>query len=486
MSSEWWGEGQGEGEDGSGADPQPDPVEPGSGHPVEPERAPSASAADGWWGEAQSEGDSVDPNDLEGAQPLGPEHLVSPATGATPATHAYPTLGPSTARQAPTVQTDAVQPTLGPPTEAQPTLGHPGGDPAAASGAPPTEGPAEPTLGRRMAVVGRFVASLLVLVGAAALLAWSIKSSLESDPTAVRLAAEVAESPSPAGVSPRTSLLPQNDIVDLPDVRGSDRNEALAVLTEAGLAADTVNVKEVAWVPPVGVVVDQSPAPGTDDPESVELSISKKATAPKLAGMSEDDAVEALEALGAAAEITREYRAGTEPGKVVAQDPADGTELTESVGITIAEAGVPVSLAEIDTTGSSYGCGSGTVTVNSVDREAEISCTVYPGDEAETSEYVLAGQHGGFRSTLVVSSDSQLGQQARVTVSTETGEIANETVGVGSEVPIAGDVTGAQRLIISIAPLSADDSASSDGVQVGLVEAELLTSPDVAEQLAGD
>lgn len=174
------------------------------------------------------------------------------------------------------------------------------------------------------------------------------------------------------------------------------------------------------------------------------------------------------------------------PGSSSPRNPPRGPRLTESVKVTISEAGVPVPLDKLETAGSSYGCGSGTVTVNSIDRDAALTCTVSPGDEAETNEYVLAGQHGQFRATLLVSSDSQLGQQARVTVRTEAGEIASQSVGVGSEVPIEGDITGAQRLYIAIAPTSADSSLSTDGVQVGLVDAEVLTSPDVAEQLNGD
>lgn len=277
----------------------------------------STSGDDGWWGEIQSDGEGavpeptfrapspptgpdgvapppeppvifspVDPSDVDGAVPLGVDDGGSPPTEATPGPHPYPTLGPSTPGQAPTVATDTVQPSLGPPTEtrpspgplaeALPTLGPPSdpptGLPAAAAG---VEEPQRPPLGRRMAVVARFAASLLFLVGTATLLGWSIKHSLTADPTAVRLAQEVAESAGPAAVAPRTSLPPQDNVVDLPDVRGSDRDEALAILTEAGLSGDAVKVKEVAWVPPAGQVVEQSPAPGTDNPESVELSISK-------------------------------------------------------------------------------------------------------------------------------------------------------------------------------------------------------------------
>jgi hypothetical protein len=473
---------------------------------------PAAGTDDGWWGDAQSDEGAhdpdptsagvfesgaqeptppvvfspVDPSDADGAQPVEPDYGAA-ATEAVPTTpNAYPTLGPASDGPPPTAQNEALRPSLGPPTDAHPTLGPPETPPIQPPGSAGVDAPPNAPLGRRMSVVARFAASLLFLIGTATLLGWSIKRSLTADPTAVRLAQEVAESAGPAGVAPRTSLAPQDDVVDLPDVRGSKRDEALAVLTEAGLAGDVVKVKEVAWVAPAGQVVEQSPAPGTDNPESVELSISKKATAPKLAGAKEDAAVTSLEALGATAEISREYRVGTEPGIVLAQEPAEGAELTESVKVTISEAGVPVSLDKLETAGSSSGCGSGTVTVNSIDREAAMTCTVAPGGEADTNEYVLAGQHGQFRATLVVSSDSQLGQQARVTVRTEAGEIAGQSVGVGSEVPIQGDVTGAQRLYISIAPASADSGLSSDGVQVGLVDAQVLTSPDVAEQLNGD
>lgn len=286
----------------------------------------STSGDDGWWGEIQSDGEGavpeptfrapspptgpdgvapppeppvifspVDPSDVDGAVPLGVDDGGSPPTEATPGPHPYPTLGPSTPGQAPTVATDTVQPSLGPPTEtrpspgplaeALPTLGPPSdpptGLPAAAAG---VEEPQRPPLGRRMAVVARFAASLLFLVGTATLLGWSIKHSLTADPTAVRLAQEVAESAGPAAVAPRTSLPPQDNVVDLPDVRGSDRDEALAILTEAGLSGDAVKVKEVAWVPPAGQVVEQSPAPGTDNPESVELSISKRQLPPSWSG----------------------------------------------------------------------------------------------------------------------------------------------------------------------------------------------------------
>ena len=246
MSSGWWQHG----EDGPVTEPPPDSVD--SPPPVgETSPPPGAPVDDGWWGDAESEHEPgaaeespgaapgpapplpvlppvvyspVDPSDIDGAQPLQTDHGGAATTESVPATPSYPSLGP-------------------------PSGSHPD--------AVPVEQPPRPPLGRRAAVVGRFTASLLFLVGAAALLGWSVKSSLEADPTAVRLADEVAESANPAGVAPRTSLPPQDDIVDLPDVRGSKRDEALAILTEAGLESDLVKVKEVPWIPHAGEVVEQ-------------------------------------------------------------------------------------------------------------------------------------------------------------------------------------------------------------------------------------
>ncbi|MEZ5371164.1 MAG: PASTA domain-containing protein [Microthrixaceae bacterium] len=388
---------------------------------------------------------------------------------------APPNVGP--VQQAPTLTPLAA--------EGVPLGGSPGWD----GSEPPLAGSedgAGQSLGQQMMIGARFVGALLLVAAMAGLFGWSLKTSLAKDPSAVALAAEVADDPSPAAASPRTSVAPQSDVVDLPDVRGSSRDEALAILVEAGMDPDKVTLKEVPWAPPAKEVVEQTPAPGTDDPEMVELAISKKAQTPNLVGTEEDPAVEALEALGVTAEIAREFRAGTAAGVVLGQEPAANADLTETATLTISEDGVPVSLAELDTTDSGYGCGSGSLSVNSVDVEATLVCTVYPGDEPETSEYVLAAQAGEFRATLQVASDSQIGEQARVVVKTEGGEIANQTVGVGASVPISGRVDGAQRLTITVSPVSGDSASSSDGVTVGLIDAEVLTSPDVAEQLTGD
>jgi serine/threonine-protein kinase len=128
----------------------------------------------------------------------------------------------------------------------------------------------------------------------------------------------------------------------VPDVVGQPVKAARKTLEEAGFKVDQreASSDEV----PKGRVISTSPDAATpiDVGSTVILTVStgrEKAKVPDVVGQDREDARAQLEQAGFVVDVTEQESADDDPGTVLSQDPAAGTELTQgrTVGITVAK-----------------------------------------------------------------------------------------------------------------------------------------------------
>lgn len=141
----------------------------------------------------------------------------------------------------------------------------------------------------------------------------------------------IAQSPHPGVRAPRNAsvaltvaVAPPDDRIDTPDLIGKKREEAQKALEETGLGVGRVSFRDD---PRVGLVVAQSPEPGTPTAPAtaVDLTIGRKASpdtikTPDLIGRTAAAAREIL----AAARLKPGRIVGSANGVVVSQKPAAG------------------------------------------------------------------------------------------------------------------------------------------------------------------
>jgi len=123
---------------------------------------------------------------------------------------------------------------------------------------------------------------------------------------------------------------PPRAFVQLPDVLGEKQGDALGSLQEVGLSAQVFNdysdsVKR-------GDVIGQLPAPGASTPAGTEAVLlvssgpppapTALVALPEVVGMTEQEAVSALQQAGLSPQVVREYSPHAAEGKVIAQLPS--------------------------------------------------------------------------------------------------------------------------------------------------------------------
>lgn len=130
--------------------------------------------------------------------------------------------------------------------------------------------------------------------------------------------------------------------VSLPNVVGLTKEEAQKQIEDAKLKYE-VDKEEYNKDVAEGLIISQDPAyfekyHSVKQGSTVKVVISKgteKATVPKVVGMSQDDAIKALEDANLKAEVTEETSKKVQEGYVISQDVAENTEVSAGDSIKI-------------------------------------------------------------------------------------------------------------------------------------------------------
>lgn len=266
--------------------------------------------------------------------------------------------------------------------------------------------------------------------------------------------------------------------VQMPDVRGLAQAEAQAVIADAGIPATQVAVTSKPAAGVAGIVVDQTPLFGTENPSAIQLLVSAPAVVPELVGQAEREATETLLALGARVERATRYVPGTAPGVVVEVQPAAGAPLGESVTLTISEPASSVYLTQVERIAGS--CSSAQESLNGKDFPESMKCAA--GAKPQLSEWLLDRAGTDLIATLGVPDSGASDAAVRVRVLADGNEVGSFTAAYGQATDIKVPVAGALRLGIEVTAVNMPERTSASWYAV-LGDARVEGSAAALEQL---
>ena len=230
--------------------------------------------------------------------------------------------------------------------------------------------------------------------------------------------------------------------VDVPDLTGKTRDEALVILQDQGLKAKFV---ERASDEPVGTVFDQDPQPGDEIDEGGEVTAfvssgPKQTTVPDLVGSTEDEAKKELKKASLELDdVTKAFSSDFEEGQIIEQNPPAGADVDVDSTVDVVISRGPELVTVTDVTGQTEEQASANLGAQGFD----VSVEEQP--DPETAE------------GLVISQDPAGGEQVDPT------EVTSVTIVVstGPETFELPDVTGDDK-----------ESARSQLEDLGLVVQE--------------
>lgn len=133
----------------------------------------------------------------------------------------------------------------------------------------------------------------------------------------------------------------------MPDVRGLTQDEAAQVLADSGFAASIITFEDAPSGLPEGTVVLQSPVFGTPSPAAITIGVAVPTTMPTLTGVDRQEAVATLSDLGVAVTVVFQYDAKATIGTVLNTSPAAGEPLGDTATVTLATTGSSIGLGDL-------------------------------------------------------------------------------------------------------------------------------------------
>lgn len=319
--------------------------------------------------------------------------------------------------------------------------------------------PTRPTASRRtwlaLAVGGAVLAAAALVVGGA-YLGWRAAAPSPQPVPSASLVTVAADPYDGAQVA-----------VEMPDVRGLARTEALTVLSDAGIPSRVVTTEDVPWAGVAGLVVGQSPLFGTANPTQVTLRVAVPVTVPEVVGMSEEEALAGLEGIGARVEVSRVYRPGKTPGTVVSVTPLPGQPVPDAVSLITAAEPDAIFLDQVDTL-DGY-CGSAPVTVNGIDYEHSVTCSAGSTERPNVVAYSLRRGVQTVTGTVGIDDESDPTATATVTVVVDGKTLQRLTVAYGKPAKLSLTTAGRLRLEFRV--------TSPESVRAVLADLQLVGDP---------
>ncbi len=165
------------------------------------------------------------------------------------------------------------------------------------------------------------------------------------------------------------------DDVSMPDVRGLVSDDAMQVLADAGIPVYVVTTEEAPSAGAPGIVIAQTPAFGSLSPAAVTLTISAAAVVPEVAGKSTSELTALFASLGTDVEIVEVYKPTVPVYEVISVEPPPGSDLPESVTLTVSAAPGVLALSNADRLSGSCSTGYSSVLAG-VSYSNAVQCSV--------------------------------------------------------------------------------------------------------------
>ena len=263
----------------------------------------------------------------------------------------------------------------------------------------------------------------------------------------------------------------------MPDVRGLMQVEAQTALADAGIPAAvvTASTKPAAGEP--GIVVEQVPAFGAENPAAVQLLVSSPAVVPEVVGRPEREATNDLVALGTRVDRFLRFVPGTAPGAVVEVQPAVGSPLGDSVMLVVAEAASSAFLSDLQRL--SGNCSSSASAVDGEGYPNSLVCAA--GTKPQLTEWLVDRAAIELVGTLGVPDSGSADSAVRIRIVVDGNEVGTASASYGQPFEFRVPVANALRLGIEVQAVNMPERTSTSWSAV-LADARLEgSSADIAE-----
>ena len=189
---------------------------------------------------------------------------------------------------------------------------------------------------KKVALVAAALALALAIAGCAAPAASSPSAASSSSASSSVSSSASASSSFSASASSSSSAAKD---VQVPDLKGRTKEDALKALSDVGLKGVESNPEESTEVQP-GQVLKQSIAAGTTvkEGESVAYTLAvapSQVDVPDVVGKTHDEAKKAIEDAGLAFDYTSAHDTNVAEGKVISQSAAAGTKLQKGATVSV-------------------------------------------------------------------------------------------------------------------------------------------------------
>jgi hypothetical protein len=262
----------------------------------------------------------------------------------------------------------------------------------------------------------------------------------------------------------------------MPSVLGLNRDVAGSVMSDAGLGDATTKVVERPAAGPVGIVLAQTPSPGTDPVENVELTVSVPAPMPDVMAKPLNDARTTLESLGAVVEVVPRFDPSVPKDQVIEAAPPVGGTMPTLVTLTVADPGDALTLASV-TSVTRDDCGTiKSATVSGKAFGNSIECD--SGSDPAYIEYAVSRNAAAFEAVIGTKDKGGTGR-ATVAIIGDGRVLSVTDVALGSSTPVRVPIADILRLRIEVTTPDTDQEPT-----VVLGDARLLGLPQGLDAIA--
>lgn len=328
----------------------------------------------------------------------------------------------------------------------------------------------EPAAGaRRRSRWPWFVAAGLLLIAAGAFAGGAVVGWRVHD-----RAVAAGEQPTPVVVTVTAEPAGPSEVA-MPDVRGLSEQTARQVIADAGVPASAIKVSTRQWAGDEGLVVEQTPVFGTENPTAVDLVLSERAVVPEAVGRPADDVADQVSQLGAQVTLSEVHKAGATPGTVLAVEPAAGEPLPGVIALTVAGAPSSVFLSAVEPLEGR--CSAGEVRLNGPTYTNGMTCSV-----RDTGEFVWLLSRGvdSVKGAVGIPDTEDPAMSAKVEVIVDGKTVVTGAAAYG-QAPVALDLNtaGALRLVVRVT----NTSATASSAVLGFADVQLVGEPGAIREI---
>ena len=275
----------------------------------------------------------------------------------------------------------------------------------------------------------------------------------------------------PSSPAPTQQELPE----EMMDLIGRDFTDAHAELVGYNVQ---VTRRDKISAEKVGTVIAQSPQPGDEFAQRVELTVAiQPPDVPDVTGVSFGEASRRLEETGFEVVEVPVFDESEQDGLVVSQDPPAGATNAGEVRLTVSRRPVVKYIADMEavsqSTGGLFEAGTASTNGEPYTHALTIGIPQYSSTETASSEYDLSRDYRRLVGDVGLDDRAVCGTRYKVEVYGDERQLFSADLALGEVAPIDVDVTDVLRLELAVTKIAKNGSVVFADVRVQGLEEEV-------------